>query len=378
MMGDTDLSQQMNTGGGGGGQSQEAQPQHKRSFFARHWPWIFILLSLVVAVLTFVGVIMNFTQVVLRANIVLINIYCLMFSLLALLAELRQFQWFRKLSYLWVKYVYVLTYYKPRGVFYILLGLLLLGNMAILYAAGVIAMLVGVVMLVTSSVVAMPTFEDPQERAREAEEARRYYEGQNKAPNSFIAKHMGHHSQGSKHSNHNGDSTIDGPNTTTGGGDGNDLAARSRYEPPTLPIHDGAGGREGGVGIDDSDSDSDVSPIMAGGGGGMDTVDSDGAWRPGGGSQEVDSRSGRSGPGTALFDTFGSPSAATLTPRRDSSSYSPSPAAAAAEAMPPQRQYSNDSSVAGGVAAEDTSGGANQLAMDFAAAMETNDDISLR
>lgn len=191
------------------------------SFWQRNWPRVFILFSIAVVVLTFLGIIFNFLSIVIKPNVALLNVYCLVFSLLTLSAELRQFPWCRTLSYHWMKYTYFLTYYTPRGLFYIFLGLLLLGDSVLLYVAGAVSIVVGVVMLVTNLFVGLPVYDDPQERRREQEEARRYYEGSNAKPASLFAKHLG-------------------AKEYEAGGVGNANEAHfQQYQPPSLPIREG-------------------------------------------------------------------------------------------------------------------------------------------
>ncbi|KAK7202096.1 COPI associated protein [Novymonas esmeraldas] len=143
----------------------------------RNWPRVFLLMSLAVTVLAFVGIILGFVKIIFAPNIVLLNIYCLIFSLLGFSAELRQFAFLRRFIYLWMKYFYFLVYYRARGIFYILFGFLLLGTGVVELIGGILAIVLGVVMLLVGLVVGLPQFEDPAEEKRVQEEFQRYYGG---------------------------------------------------------------------------------------------------------------------------------------------------------------------------------------------------------
>lgn len=161
--------------------SNDAGASQPTGFWSRNWPRFFLICSLIVVVLTFVSCIFGLIKIVITPNAVILTIYCLIFSLLAFSAELRQFTWCRGIVYRWMKYVYFLVYYRPRGMFYIFFGLLLLGGGVLLYVAGAVAIAVGVLMLITSVFFTLPVYEDPQEIAEAQAVQERYFAAPQKA-----------------------------------------------------------------------------------------------------------------------------------------------------------------------------------------------------
>ncbi|CAJ1016512.1 putative COPI associated protein [Leishmania utingensis] len=157
--------------------SAQSRAQANQSCWVRNWPRAFLGMSLAVVLLSFVGIILSFIKIIYSPNVVLLNVYCLIFSLLGLSAELRQFSVLRRVVYKWMKYFYFLVYYRARGIFYILFGILLLGNGTIETVGGVVAIVLGVLMLLVGVGVGLPEFEDAAEARRVQEEFQRYYGG---------------------------------------------------------------------------------------------------------------------------------------------------------------------------------------------------------
>ncbi|EPY26689.1 hypothetical protein STCU_06129 [Strigomonas culicis] len=139
-------------------------------FWSRHMHRFYLLCSLLVVILTFVGIIMNLVKVVITPSRVLLDVYCLAFSLLALSAELRQFSWCRRVVYLWLQFFYIIASYPWRGIFYISFGLLLLGDSITMYVAGGFAIVLGIAMYIFSYLLQLPVFEDAQEQRRQQAE----------------------------------------------------------------------------------------------------------------------------------------------------------------------------------------------------------------
>ncbi|GET85709.1 hypothetical protein, conserved [Leishmania tarentolae] len=119
------------------------------------WPLVFLILSIVVVVLTFVSVIITLVYAT-TLNGVILGVYCLLFSLLGLSAELLQFSVMSEVIMVWMKYFYILLFYRPRGIYYILFGVLLLGTGILNIVAGTITIVLGILMLVVSLVVSLP------------------------------------------------------------------------------------------------------------------------------------------------------------------------------------------------------------------------------
>ncbi|KAG5511695.1 hypothetical protein JKF63_07292 [Porcisia hertigi] len=155
-----------------------APPEPVRGSCCQHnWPLVFLITSFIVTLFAFVGIILGFVKIIFAPNIVLLNVYCLIFCLLGLSAELRQFSLFRRVVYTWMKYFYFLVHYRQRGIFYIFFGFLLIGTGAIEIISGALAIALGALMLVVSTVVSLPKFEDPEEERRVREEYQFYYGG---------------------------------------------------------------------------------------------------------------------------------------------------------------------------------------------------------
>lgn len=169
------------------------------TLWGRNWPRLFILCSLLVVVLTALGTILNLVNVILRPNVLLLNTFCILFSFLAFSAEIRQFHFARKFTYHYMKNFYFLTYYRPRGLFYIFFGLLLFGHSILLLVAGGVAVGIGVLMLVISFIVDMPNFTDEAEIAREAMEQQRYQNSVDQSPATTTTVAQMFHLQKSSH-----------------------------------------------------------------------------------------------------------------------------------------------------------------------------------
>ncbi|CAC9442026.1 conserved hypothetical protein [Leishmania infantum JPCM5] len=141
----------------------ELRAPSRQSCCHRSWPVVFLIMSLIVVVLAFVCVILAFLHSIITPSIGFLGVYCLIFSLLGLSAEVLQFSSLNGLLFIWMKYFHVLLYYRPRGVFYILFGALLLGTSVIEIVAGTVAIALGALMLLVSMVAGMPEFEEAPE-----------------------------------------------------------------------------------------------------------------------------------------------------------------------------------------------------------------------
>ncbi|CAD2220273.1 hypothetical protein AGDE_11212 [Angomonas deanei] len=157
-------------------QTQQRNTNISSNFFVRQSPRIFLAVSFVIAVLTFVGVIVSLTKLIVKPHIVLQDVYCLIFSLLCLSAELRQFGWCRKIVYKWLRFFYALTCYRFRGLFYVFFGLLLLGYHAVMYVAGALAIALGLAIFVLTFFTTLPTYEDAEEIKRNNAEGEQFRE----------------------------------------------------------------------------------------------------------------------------------------------------------------------------------------------------------
>ena len=148
-----------------------------RNCWQRNWPRVFLPFSLATTALCFVAIIMGFIKALLKPHEYILDIYCLIFSLLGLSAEMRQFAWARRIVYFWMRYFYFLTFYKARAAFYIMFGCLLLNNSVLDIIAAVVTLVLGIMMLLVSLIVNLPVYEDPREQQEREEEYRSYYSG---------------------------------------------------------------------------------------------------------------------------------------------------------------------------------------------------------
>lgn len=160
----------------GTGASAQPRQSKKKAFLIKSIPYIFIVVSLIILILTIVACIMNFIDIVVQPSAVLLNIYCMLFSFIAFAAELRVFSILRKIVYYLFRHMYFLTSYRARGAFYVLFGLLLLGNKPLLYVAGAFAIVMGLAMMILTVFVPLPHFEDAKEAQRRQADYQRYRE----------------------------------------------------------------------------------------------------------------------------------------------------------------------------------------------------------
>ncbi|CAC22647.1 conserved hypothetical protein [Leishmania major strain Friedlin] len=141
----------------------ELRAPSRQSCCHRSWPVVFLIMSIIVVVLAFICVILGFLHSAITVNVGFLGVYCLIFSLLALSAEVLQFSSLNGVLFVWMKYFHVLLYYRPRGVFYILFGVLLLGTRTVEIIAGAVAIALGALILLVSMVAGMPEFEEAPE-----------------------------------------------------------------------------------------------------------------------------------------------------------------------------------------------------------------------
>lgn len=124
------------------------------------WVRVFLAASLIIMVLNIVGIITNIIGIITVVGINVINMYCTFFSMLAFSAELRQFNFFRRFVSKWLSLFIFLVFYRSRGVFYIMFGLLLIGNAVLNTIAGFMAVVLGIAMIVLSFTADLPVYED--------------------------------------------------------------------------------------------------------------------------------------------------------------------------------------------------------------------------
>lgn len=118
-----------------------------------------VVLVSVLSLMTFEGV----PQVVL-------SVYLIILALLGLEAEFRRIKFLRSLIYVCaIKYFYFLTNYYIRGVYYIFMGSILLGDAPLNIIAGGICMGLGVLLIGVHFFIGLPTYLDWQEVQAEAE-----------------------------------------------------------------------------------------------------------------------------------------------------------------------------------------------------------------
>ncbi|CBZ23334.1 uncharacterized protein [Leishmania mexicana MHOM/GT/2001/U1103] len=142
---------------------RELRAPSRQSCCHRSWPAVFLIMSLIVVVLTFVCVILYFLRSDVTPSTGFLGVYCLIFSLLGLSAEVLQFSSLNGALFIWMRYFHVLVYYRPRGIFYILFGVLLLGTTIIEIVAGSVAIALGALMLLIGLVAGIPEFEEVSE-----------------------------------------------------------------------------------------------------------------------------------------------------------------------------------------------------------------------
>lgn len=130
------------------------------NFINRNWEVIFLLASAAVVVLNLIGIIMNIIGIITIIGINVINIYCTFFSILTFSAELRYFKAFRPIVFMYIKFFAFLVFYKSRGMFYIFFGLLLLGDGVLNTIGGSIAIGLGAVMIIVSTFITLPEYDD--------------------------------------------------------------------------------------------------------------------------------------------------------------------------------------------------------------------------
>lgn len=140
-----------------------------------NWERVFLVGALAVFALNVAGLVMNIIGIITIIGINVINIYCTFFSFLTLSAELRQFSLFRRFVSVWLKYFTFLLFYRSRGIFYIMYGLLLIGTAILTTVAGGVAIALGIIMIGASFFADLPVYSDMKEAQSNYEAKIRQY-----------------------------------------------------------------------------------------------------------------------------------------------------------------------------------------------------------
>ncbi|RNF26289.1 uncharacterized protein Tco025E_01438 [Trypanosoma conorhini] len=138
----------------------------------RNWSRSFLALSAISMGLVIASSIISLMTLNIGVSTIFLNVYLVMLCFFALTAELRQVKCLRGLIYIWMKYLYFLTTYTGRAIFYIFLGTLAFGGGLLNYVAAGVAVVLGTLMFCVNLVVELPKYVDP-EMLREEEAARR-------------------------------------------------------------------------------------------------------------------------------------------------------------------------------------------------------------
>lgn len=110
---------------------------------------------------------------------VILDLYLLILAALAFSAELRMFKPLRSIIYTWMKFVYFLTSYTGRGLFYVFMGSVLIGETVLSYIAGGCVIAAGIVIVVGNCVFGLPVYMDWQVAKANANEERRRQQERN-------------------------------------------------------------------------------------------------------------------------------------------------------------------------------------------------------
>jgi hypothetical protein len=99
---------------------------------------------------------------------VILDLYLVVLSFLALSAEARLFRPLRSIIYNWIKFVYFLTSYTGRGFFYVFLGSVTINESALSYIGGGFAIFAGLFMMIVNCRFKLPLYLDWQVVKEEA------------------------------------------------------------------------------------------------------------------------------------------------------------------------------------------------------------------
>lgn len=110
---------------------------------------------------------------------VILDLYLLVLAVLTFSAELRMFKPLRSIIYVWIKFVYFLTSYTGRGLFYIFMGSVVIGDTVLQYIAGGVVIGTGFLIIIGNCVFGLPIYMDWQVAKADAAEQRRKQQEQN-------------------------------------------------------------------------------------------------------------------------------------------------------------------------------------------------------
>lgn len=133
----------------------------------RQMPTIVLILNVVACVLIGLVAVLDlitFTGI----PAVILDLYLVVLAFLALSAEARIFRPIRSLIYNWIKFVYFLTSYTGRGLFYVFLGSVTINEDALSYIGGGFTIFAGIFMMIVNCVVKLPVYMDWQVVKEEA------------------------------------------------------------------------------------------------------------------------------------------------------------------------------------------------------------------
>lgn len=99
---------------------------------------------------------------------VILDLYLVALAFLALSAEARMFRPLRSLIYNWIKFVYFLTSYTGRGLYYVFLGSITINESALSYIGGGFTMFAGFFMIIVNCKFTLPMYMDWQVVKEEA------------------------------------------------------------------------------------------------------------------------------------------------------------------------------------------------------------------
>lgn len=99
---------------------------------------------------------------------VILDIYLVALSFLALSAEARMFRPLRSIIYNWIKFVYFLTSYTGRGLYFIFLGSITINESALSYIGGGFTIFAGFFLIIMNCRFKFPVYMDWQVVKEEA------------------------------------------------------------------------------------------------------------------------------------------------------------------------------------------------------------------
>eukprot|EP00758_Cryptobia_borreli_P000974 Tbor_TRINITY_DN1824_c0_g1::TRINITY_DN1824_c0_g1_i1::g.23067::m.23067 len=156
------------------------EPSHDCSCTKAQMPMVILVMGCICGFLAGLIAVMNLMAFKDGVPGVILSVYILIFSTLGLMAEFRMVKFLRGLIYHVMKFVYILTNYYVRAIFYIFLGTLILDYGPLQLICGCCTMALGVSIGVIHFMVKLPIYEDYQEvQAAEADRIEREMRGMN-------------------------------------------------------------------------------------------------------------------------------------------------------------------------------------------------------